>query len=809
MARTYHGTDYTPPDHHAKVTGRARYAEDWRADGMLFAKCLLSPMPHCRVRRIDASAALAMPGVHAILTEEDLPEHGPLDETCVTNEPLFEGQAILAVAADTEWLAADAIEKIKVDLEPLPFALDPLDSLRPGGPNARRDGNVVVRETPPGEGARPTTVVKEQKWSREAFAAAGGARLPDGEAHTEWAYGDLEKGFAEAEFILDQPLYHQSNTHHPLEPRSCMAHWQGGKLYLYPSIQSIAITHGIAAAQCGVAPQDLVLVCEFCGGGFGSKIVGTVNMPIPALLAKKTGRPVMHRVSRYEENYMGRARAGFQAQARMGFRKDGRLVALDLFLVQDNGPYGIQSDMGSAAAVASLSYQPMNMRFRGISVLTNTPPRTAQRAPGGAQITAMLEPLLDAAAEKLGVDRMEIRRLNAPDSSSKFDGSQGGLTSALCREAIDKTKALVDWDNVKTLSRQRNGSKVTGIGVALSSYTAGAAGFDGLMVLRPDGVLEIHTGVGNLGTHSFSDTARTAAEVLDFPWERVEVIWGNTAKGLPWTSVQAGSMTTHSATRAIHAAAMDLKKKLQEIAAKDLGGSPDGYDVSNERVHRKGAPGSGMTLAKAAQRAIVLAGKYDGHELPEDIHAFTKAGAQQVVGKGAVGVAKDNYARAGSVYSFVVGYARVEVDTETGDVEIMDYAAVTDCGRVMNPRSLAAQLHGGAIQGFGMALGQKWIFDPQWGQSFTHRFYSARPPSILDVPSVLKADFVNVPDPHTPVGAKGIGEPPIGAGEAALVCAIQDALGGHQFGRTPIMLDMILNALEGRPDHYQPFTNHT
>jgi xanthine dehydrogenase molybdenum-binding subunit len=634
-------------------------------------------------------------------------------------------------------------------------------------------------------------------------------RLPEGEAHVEWAYGDVAKGFAEAAFTIDRPLYHQSNTHHPLEPRSCMAYWQGGKLFLYPSVQSIAITHVVAAGQCGVAPQDLVLVCEFCGGGFGSKIVGTVNMPIPALLAKKTGRPVMHRVSRYEENYMGRARAGFQAQAKLGFRQDGRLVALDLFIVQDNGPYEIQSDMGSAAAVASLSYQPETMRFRGVSVLTNTPPRTAQRAPGGAQITAMLEPLLDAAAEKLGVDRFEIRRINAPDSSSKFDASQGGVTSALCREAIDKAKALVDWDHAKTLSRKRDGNKVTGVGVALSSYTAGAAGFDGLMVLRPDGVLEIHTGVGNLGTHSFSDTARTAAEVLDFPWERVELVWGNTGKGLPWTSVQAGSMTTHSATRAIHAAASDLKKKLQEIAAKDMGGSPESYDVSNERVHRKGAPGSGMTMAKAAERAIALAGRYDGHELPEDIHAFTKAGAQAVVGKGAVGVAKDNYARAGSVYSFVVGFARVEIDVETGDVEIKDYAAVTDCGRVMNPRSLAAQLHGGAIQGFGMALGQKWIFDPQWGQSFTHRFYSARPPSILDVPSVLRADFVNVPDPHTPVGAKGIGEPPIGAGEAALVCAIQDALGGHQFGRTPIMLDMILNALEGRPDHYQPFTTLT
>ncbi len=320
MARTYHGTNYTPPDHYAKVTGRARYAEDWRADGMLFAKCMLSPMPHCRVRKIDASAALAMPGVHAILTEEDLPEHDPLDETCVTNEPLFEGQAILAVAADNEWIAADAIEKIKVDLEPLPFALDPLDSLRPGGPNARRDGNVIVRDTPSEPGEPPKNVVKEQKWTADAFAKAGGARLPETARRTsEWAIGDVAKGFEEADFVIDRPLYHQSNTHHPLEPRSCMAYWQGGKLFLYPSTQSITITHAVTAALARRRPRrTTILICEFCGGGFGSKILGTVNMPIPALLSKKTGRPVMHRVSRYEENYMGRARAGLPGAGQDG-----------------------------------------------------------------------------------------------------------------------------------------------------------------------------------------------------------------------------------------------------------------------------------------------------------------------------------------------------------------------------------------------------------------------------------------------------------------------------------------------------------
>lgn len=802
------GTDYTPPDHVAKVTGRARYAEDWRAEGMLFAKCLLSPMPHARVRRLDASKALAMPGVHAILTEEDLPEHGPLDETCVTNEPLFEGQPILAVAADNEWLAAEAIEAIEVDLEPLPFVLDPLQSLRPGGPNARRDGNAILREQVEGE-RRPQMVVKDFKWPAEIFAAAGGQRLPMGESHAEWQIGDVEQGFADADFILDEPVYHQSNTHHPLETRSCMAYWQNGKLFIHPSTQSVAQTVRFVAGSVGIDPADVVLISEFCGGGFGSKIFGSVNMALPALLAKKTGRPVMHRISRYEENYIGRARTGFQAQVKMGWRQDGRITALDLFLIQDNGPYGHQGDMYTAGAVSSLAYQPLNMRFRGVTVLTNTPPRSAQRAPGGAQIVAMLEPFLDRAAERLAIDRLEMRKINAPGPDAKFNANQGGLTSCRAKEALEKAETLVDWQQAKTLSRQRNGAKVTGVGVALSPFTAGSSGYDGLMILKPDGTLSIHTGVGNLGTHSISDTARPAAEALDMPWEKVEIVWGNTGKHVPWTSIQAGSQTTHSASRAIFAAAQDLEGKLKDIAAGELGGSPDQYAISGERVHRKGSPASGLSFARAARRAIELGGRYDGHELPEDIHDMTVASATALAGQGLIGVAKDNYERGGSIYSFVVGYARVEIDIETGDVELVDYAAVTDCGTVLNPRSLAAQLHGGSVQGFGMALGQKWTFDPQWGQSFTHRFYSARPPSILDVPAVMKADWVGEPDPFTPVGAKGIGEPPVGAGEGALVCAIQDALGGRPFNRTPIMSDMILNALEGREGPYTPFTTHT
>jgi CO/xanthine dehydrogenase Mo-binding subunit len=809
MARTkLVGTDYTPPDLHAKITGRAKFSEDFRADGMVFCKLLLSPMPHCRVRGVDASAALAMDGVLAILRADELPEPRPFAETPLSDEPLYEGQPILAVAAIDETIAAEAIEKIKLDLEPLPFVLEALDSLRPGSPNARLEGNTLVRRR--GEQG-VETIVEELKWSAEDFDQAKPDELPMGAFQDEWSIGDPDAALAGSDLVLETSFYNQAMTHHPLEPRSCMAYWQNGKCYVHASTQSTQRTHAVVAGAIGVSPDEVVLISEFTGGGFGSKIVGSVNIAIAALLAKKIGLPVMHRVTRYEENYYGRARPSMHVRAKMGFRKDGKVTAIDLFVVQDTGPFGREPDMGSAAQVASLSYQPEAMRYRGTSILTNTPPRAAQRAPGGGPITAMLEPILDRAAKHFQLDRLAVRKLNAPSQGAKFDSELSrNVTTAYIDEAFDKLDTLVDWQSASKRSGQRRGSRVTGVGVVLSSFTAGASGFDGLMVIKPDGRLAIHSGIGNLGTHSFSDTSRVAGDVLGLPWEQCDVVWGSSARHLPWSTVSAGSMTTHSTTRAVHAGAMDTKRKLQEIAARDLGGSPEGYEVGDGRVYARSAPGRWLTFAQAAKRAIALGGKFDGHELPEEIHALTKTAVTALAGSGLVGVGKDTYPRNGDVYSFVVAFAEVEVDTETGEAEIKSYAAVTDCGTVMNPRSLGAQLFGGGIQGFGLARSQKWVFDPRWGVPFAHRFYTARPPGILDVPLDLKWAAIDLPDPNNPVGAKGIGEPPLGAGAAAFLCALQDALGEEVFHRTPIMTDNVLSAIEGLPPaSYTSLSNHT
>ena len=796
MAEKLIGADIAPPDLHAKITGRARYAEDFRAEGMVFAKLLASPMPHARVRRVDTRAAEAMEGVLGIARASDLPGEAGPRERALTDEPKYEGEPILAVAAVDETTAAAAVEAIRVDLEPLPFVLDPLESLREGGPDARLDGNVVKDRE-----------VVSFKWPAAVFEEAGEDRLPMGEPAVEWAVGDVEAGFAGASVVVEETIVHQSVTHHPMEPRSCMAYWQNGKLFVHGSTQSTQQTRNAVARMMEMDVEDVVVVAEYCGGGFGSKIAGSPVMTVPAVLSRMIGRPVMLRVTRYEENYIGRARAGFQGWARIGFRDDGRMTALDLYLVQDSGPYGA-SDFNTAGVVATASYQPENMRFRGVPVYTNTPPRSAQRAPGGAQIVAMLEPLVDKAARELGIDRLEIRKANAPGSDGWLGPNQGKFTSARVREALDLGAELFNWEEKKRLSGRRDGSKVTGVGIGLSPFTAGSSGRDGLLVVREDGKLHVHQGIGNLGTHSIADTARAAADVLDLSWDQVEIVWGDTRKHLPHSTVQAGSQTTFAHTRANHAAAEALVGLLQELAAQELGGAPGSYRVSGGRVFRAGSPAVGMDFAEAARRAAALGGKFSGEEYPEDLNDATKAAVQGLAGQGLVAAARDNYPRDGAIYSWVISFCQVELDEETGAVEIVDLASAAECGTVLHARSLAAQTNGGVIQGIGMAMSQRWVFDPKWGIPFTKRFYTARPPGILDVPRTLRFAAVDQPDPQTPVGAKGIGEPPVGAGEAAYACAVADAMGGRCLCRTPLTSDMILAELEDRPRPYGLLDTH-
>ncbi len=795
MAYKLLGKNFTPPDVRGKVTGKAKYAEDFRVEGMVFCKLLLSPMPHARVTSIDTSDALAMDGVLGVLTAEDVPAGQGAGEVILTNNPHYIGEPILAIAAVDETTAADAIERVRVEFEPLPFVIDPLDSLYPGGPDAREGGNV----------ANARVALQSIKWSARDFASVEEGQLPmTGEPQTEWEYGDLDLAFTDAAVVYDETFVTASNSHHSMEPRSAMSYWENGKCFVYGSSQSQSFVVPGLAGLIGIEVKDLVYIAEFCGGGFGSKGAAYAVMAVPAHLSKKIGRPVMMRITRAEEYYMGSNRAGFQGRAKIGFAEDGRITAVDMYVVQSNGPNTGFWDYTEAGAAVSICYQPEAMRYRGIPVLTNTPPGGPQRGPGENQIACAFEPFLDKAAKELGIDRLEIRKINAPDNDAIFNGEQSPVTSAYQKEALEIGAEKFGWDEKIRLSGQRNGSKVIGIGIGQAYHSAGAAGFDGLVRITPDGILHIHSGIGNLGTYSYAGTSRIAAEALGYDWENCVIERGDTRKHLPWNFGQFGSNTSFTMARCYHAAAMDAKQKLLEIAAAEFGGEASDYDIADEVVFATQDSSKKMTYAEAAQKAIEMGGKYDGHETPEDINPMTTAAVGGIAGSGLIGVAKDNYDIDAVPPALAAGFMMIELDTETGMFEILDYTGSIDCGTVIHPQSLATQIKGGAVMGIGLATKERIVYDPQNGVAANVGFYQAKPPSYLDVPATMEWAAVNIADPQSPLGTRGMGEPVMGSAASALVSAISDAMGGHYFNRTPIVTDMIVNALAGQEQSHKP-----
>jgi CO/xanthine dehydrogenase Mo-binding subunit len=811
------GQNYTTPDQRAKLTGTARFAEDLRAQGMLVCKLLTSPLPHARVKHLDTRAALALPGVRAILTADELPppadtvtdrgeviKASPWAERALTMEPLFQGEPILAVAAIDEATAAAAIEAIDIAFDPLPFVIDPLDSLRPDGTNARTDGNVWLPPGKPGEQPK----VGELKWTKADFEAAGKDQLPLGKAGSEWAYGDLEAELSQAALVLDETFVTPNTSHQTLETRSTLAWWENGKLHIAVGTQSTIQTVPALAKWLNIAPENIVLISEYTGGGFGGKITASVVAIVPALLAKKANAPVMLRISREDEQAIGRARPSLIGRMRAGFSKEGRLLGLDMFVLMDNGPYEEQYDGGMSGRMASLLYQPKAMRWRGVTVLTNTPTRGAQTAPGGLQASAFMGPVLAKAARKLNLDPLAVCRINAPEGQApvgppKADGTLNAATSAFVKQALDQGAQAFGWQERRSRPALK-GPLRRGIGVATGCFVAGTIGFDGLFVITPEGKLRIHCGVGNLGTESFSDVQRVVADAMDAPWESCEILWGNTGKHLAWSCVSGGSQTIHAMSRAGLAACLDAHTKIKEIAAKTLGGAPEDFAIANQRVFRKTNSGEGLSFSEVAQKAIALGGAYDGHEYPNDINTMTKASVAALAGQGLVAVARDIFPRDGQTFSYVAAFAEVEVDTETGLYRIVAYHAEADAGVVVHPRAFAGQMAGRSMLGIGHVTGQKWCYDRGHGMSVSRRFYQTRPPTVLCFPEKFSWGSVGIPDPQTPIGARGVGEPPTAAACAAVLCALSDALGDDTFVRAPVMADTILAAVE--PGSWHPAT---
>jgi CO/xanthine dehydrogenase Mo-binding subunit len=789
MAYMHIGKDFVPQDVPGKVTGRIKYSEDYARDGMVYARLLTSPVPHGRVVDIDASEALAMDGVIGILTADDVyPDGEPQSPglKVLTNEPTLIGEPILAIAAVDEKTAEDAMMKISLTIERLPFALDPLDSLVEGGPDAYNGGNTFVFR----QG------FASEKWSSDQVAAFRSGSEPTAEAQQSWEYGDLAAGFAASDFVYETNFSTAGYPHMSMEPRSAMSYWENGKCYLHGTSQSLtAVAEGLAGIV-GVPLEDFVFVNEATGGGFGQRArAGSIPiLAVPAKLSQKINRPVMMRVTREEEFTIGGARQGLQGWIKVGFKADGAMAAMDMYCVSDNG--------------VSALYQTEAMRFRNTSIGTNTGHRGAQRGPGENQIMAVLAPIMDKAAEDLGLDRLEIRKLNAAQNGDVSGPRSQPFTSAYMPEALEMGAAQFDWETKRSRSRQTDGSKVRGLGIGQGYHNAGRSGMDGLIRMLPNGRLQIHNGVGNLGTYSYASTSRAAAEVLKMDWANCDVITGRTDRHLPISSPQDGSNSIFTNTRTCYGAAQDMLGKMKEIAAADLGGDVADYDIDGSRVFQMADTSVGMTYAEVATRGLELGGKYTGEaELPEELNVVTALAVERLAGSALMGVYHDPRHN-NNPPGFTVTFMEIELDKETGKFDILDLVTIAECGTVVHPQGLANQLRGGAVWGIGLSAYERHLYDPQNGLPASSGYWQSKIPTYLDTPENIGTGWVDLPDPENPVGARGIGEPSMGAVSAALNAAISDALDGHLFNAAPVTADMIINHVAGISENSVPLAQN-
>jgi xanthine dehydrogenase YagR molybdenum-binding subunit len=703
-ARTTVGQAAERLDARQRIRGEARYTADLKFPGMLHAAILRSPYAHARVKHIDFERALASPGVRAAV--------GPGDVEGLDAEAGYHGAPVAAVAADTAGEALRALELVDVSWEVEDPTLDPDAAARSGH----------VHDEP-----------------------------------NRHERGDVAAGLAEADVVVEAEYRTQSVLHNSMETHQSICRWEGDVLEIYTSTQFIWGIRDSVAATLGLHPDKVRVVCEYMGGGFGSKNAPGEYTYVAAELAKRTGRPVRCALTRREENLAAGNRNATIQRLVVGARSDGTLTALKGEFVNSVGWSGWNAGTDG----------PMKMLYACPNVQTvvhgaklNTPPMKAFRAPGFVEGTFGLECLMDELAAKLDLDPLELRRRNYADSTNDRPFSSKNLMECYRR-------AESHWARRDEVRARSDGSWKHGVGLA-SQIWYGGGGPPSYAWIRvgSDGRATVITAMQDIGTGTRTAMAQIAAEELGIPLEHVDVVLGDSARG-PYASISAGSSTVPSMGPAVRQAAADAKRQILEIAAQRHHLEERVLDIRDGKV--VSADGN---LSSTVEDIVGLL---------EDA---------QILGKGARGPNPTGM----NVLTFGCHVAEVAVDVETGEVRVERIAAIHDVGRVISPLQASSQVEGGVIQGIGHTLSEERLLDPQSGTVLTQTLDAYKLPTIADVPEII-TDLVDEPDEHlTNLGSKGLGEPPIIPVAAAIANAIRDATGAD-VRSLPITREEMLRAL--------------
>jgi CO/xanthine dehydrogenase Mo-binding subunit len=686
-----------------RARGEARYTTDLQLPGMLHAAVLRSPHAYAHVRRIELAAARAAPGVRAVV--------GPGDSHVLVDEAGYQGVAVAAVAADTLEQARTAVELIDVDWEVREPLLDPDE------------------------------------------AVARGQLVDEPTRHER---GDVERALAEADVVVEAEYRTQTVLHNSMETHQAVCEWRDDSFDVYISTQWVWGVRESVADRLGLPADKVRVVCEFMGGGFGSKNGPGDYTFIAAELARRAGRPVRCALSRREENQAAGNRNATIQRLTAGARADGTLVALVGEFVNAVGWSGW---VASTEGPMRMLYACDNVRTVTYGAKVNTPPMLAFRAPGYVEGTFGLECLIDELAAKLDLDPLELRRRNYAHATDDRPFSSKNLQECYRR-------AEPHWERRHDVRARSEGPWKRGVGLASQVWYGGGGPPSYAWVrIGSNGRATVITAMQDIGTGTATAMTQIAAEELGLPLGRVGLVLGDSARG-PYASISAGSSTTASMGPAVRSAAADAARQIVEIAAQR-------YDKEERILSLRGGH-------------VVSA---DGGSWPfeEVVEVLEDA---QILGKGARGPNPTGM----QVLTFGVQVAEVAVDVETGEVRVERVAAIHDVGRVINPLGASSQVEGGIIQGIGHTLSEERLLDPETGTVLTQTLDAYKLPTIADVPEIV-TELLDIPDEHlTNLGSKGLGEPPIVPTAAAIANAIRDATGAD-VRSLPITREEMLRAL--------------
>ncbi|MDR7422247.1 MAG: xanthine dehydrogenase family protein molybdopterin-binding subunit [Armatimonadota bacterium] len=738
-----------------KATGRFAYGTDVVVAGMLHGRVARSPYPHARIRAIDTSAALATPGVVAVVTGRDLPERrfGALvkDETVLAVDVVrYVGQPVAAVAALAVEAAIEAAARIAVEYDPLPAVDTPEAALRAGAP--------LVHEA-------WTTYVAHPQLIR-AGNVCGAATI---------AKGDPSRGLADADHVFEDVFTTEPVHQAYLEPRVAIAAWEPpGVLTVHSNTQLPFEAQTVLADLLGIPPGRVRVITTGIGGAFGGKLrVGVEH--IAAVLAQRVGRPVRIVLTMAEEFAAAYPRHAMRITLRTGVRRDGTIVAKEAHALLDAGAFGGSSPGLPSVATLVLAgpYRIPHLSIEATSVYTHKQNFGSYRAPTGPQCAFAVESQMDMIARRLRLDPLEFRLRNIVRDGD--EGPSGQVFGKVSLEAaLRKAAAAIGWGH----RRQPHHGK----GLACSWWTTTGGPSAVYARLHADGTATLATGCAEIGTGALTAVAQIFADDLGLPVENVTLISADTL-ATPYDHGAQGSRSTFAVGNAARAAAADIRRQVLGLAAEVLEARVSDLDLRDGRVYVRGTPsrqvelGDVVRLAMQRHGGLVSSGTFVAPATPYKTDCVS-----------------GHFYPAFHAPSFHAHAAEVVVDPETGTVRALRYVVAQDVGKAINPRLIEGQIEGGVVQGLGQALRERIAY--QGAYPLVHNFSDYALPRCGDVPQITSI-LIEEPSDSGPHGARGVGEPPIITPPAAIANAVHDAVGARVTD-LPLSPERVLRAMRGR-----------